>query len=106
MRLKDERRKNSSDVRRRAKEPEDDPKHLYCFACSGSDFPPRYLFLKVCFKRKDSGKCVRHLPLCRVCLPPDSTPLGNMPVGVRPFRVKTFSLSSLKNNDTKSTQTQ
>lgn len=34
-------------------------------------------------------------PLCRVCLPPDSTPLGSMPVGVSPFNVSTFSLSSL-----------
>lgn len=34
-------------------------------------------------------------PLCRVCLPPDSTPLGSMPVGVNPFSVSTFSLSSL-----------
>lgn len=34
-------------------------------------------------------------PLCRVCLPPDSTPLGSMPVGVSPFSVSTFSLSSL-----------
>lgn len=36
------------------------------------------------------------LPLCRVCLPPESTPLGSMPVGVRPFSVSTLSLSSLQ----------
>lgn len=35
-------------------------------------------------------------PLCSVCLPPERTPLGSMPVGVRPFSVNTFSLSSLQ----------
>lgn len=35
-------------------------------------------------------------PVCRVCLPPDSTPRGSVPVGVRPFSVSTFSLSSLR----------
>ena len=39
--------------------------------------------------------CVLNSPLWRVCFPPDSTPLGSMPVGVKPFRVNTFSLSSL-----------
>lgn len=39
------------------------------------------------------------LPLCRVCFPPESTPLGSMPVGVRPFRVRTLSLSSLEDTE-------
>jgi hypothetical protein len=39
------------------------------------------------------------LPLCRVCFPPESTPLGSMPVGVRPFSVRTLSLSSLEDTE-------
>lgn len=35
-------------------------------------------------------------PVCRVCLPPESTPRGRVPVGVRPLRVSTLSLSSLR----------
>lgn len=36
------------------------------------------------------------LPLCSVCFPPESTPLGSIPVGVKPFSVSTLSLSSLQ----------
>lgn len=36
------------------------------------------------------------LPLCSVCFPPESTPLGSIPVGVSPFSVSTLSLSSLQ----------
>lgn len=39
------------------------------------------------------------LPLCSVCFPPESTPLGSMPVGVRPFSVSTLSLSSLQRHN-------
>lgn len=46
-----------------------------------------------CQRRVHQWAC---LPLCRVCFPPESTPLGSMPVGVRPFSVSTLSLSSLQ----------
>ena len=36
-----------------------------------------------------------HLPVCKVCFPPDNTPSGRVPVGVRPLSVNTLSLSSL-----------
>lgn len=52
----------------------------------------RYRFRKVPHETPCRLECS---PLCRVCLPPDSTPLGSMPVGVSPFSVNTFSLSSL-----------
>lgn len=41
-------------------------------------------------------------PVCRVCLPPESTPRGRVPVGVRPLRVSTLSLSSLQGNSSTS----
>lgn len=41
------------------------------------------------------------LPLCSVCFPPESTPLGSIPVGVRPFSVSTLSLSSLQKEKNK-----
>lgn len=75
----------------------------------GRTVQSRYLncvcvYVRVCFISTFKGvsrvqfvfECVKDSPLCRVCLPPDSTPLGSMPVGVSPFRVNTFSLSSLR----------
>lgn len=50
-----------------------------------------------------SGKVTqykKHLPLCKVCFPPDNTPTGRVPVGVRPLSVNTLSLSSLVQNNT------
>lgn len=38
---------------------------------------------------------MNNLPFCIVCLPPDNTPSGSVPVGVSPLRVSTLSLSSL-----------
>ena len=42
------------------------------------------------------GEDRSYSPVCRVCLPPESTPRGSVPVGVRPLRVSTLSLSSLR----------
>lgn len=44
----------------------------------------------------EGPRAPKFLPLCRVCFPPERTPLGSMPVGVRPFSVSTLSLSSLQ----------
>ena len=46
-----------------------------------------------------------HLPVCKVCFPPDNTPRGRVPVGVRPLSVNTFSLSSLVHKQKKDTHT-